>query len=154
MDNNRSDILAQLASGQITVDQAAEQLRGTATGSVAADAAGAGSTAAGQAADEAPSRPPVPPVPPAPPIAEKSAKLAGRWLRVRVSDLESGRQRVSVNLPLSWVAMGLRIGARYSPEVAALDPDELLSTLQSGATGQMVDVEDLDDGQRVQIFIE
>ena len=31
MDSNRSEILAQLASGQITADQAAEQLRGPST---------------------------------------------------------------------------------------------------------------------------
>lgn len=134
MDNNRSDILAQLASGQISADQAAEQLRGTG----------------------APPEPPTPPTAPQPPtqVPPEPAALANRWLRVRVSDLESGRQRVSVNLPLSWLAVGLRIGAKFSPEVAGLDANELLAALQAGTVGQVVDVEDLDDGQRVQVFIE
>jgi hypothetical protein len=130
MDSNRSEILSQLASGQISADQAAQQLRG-------------------------PAAPPQPEPPAAPPpTPEPSAAPARRWLRVRVSDIESGRQRVSVNLPLSWLSLGLRIGARFSPEVAALDPNDLLAALQSGASGQVVDVEDLDDGERVQIFIE
>lgn len=128
MNSNRSDILAQLASGQISADQAAEQLR-------------------------EPSTPPEPQPAPQLPPPEKPAGSA-RWLRVRVSDLVSGRQRVSVNLPLSWLPIGLRLGARFSPEVAALDPDELLAALQSGISGPLVDVEDLDDGQRVQIFVE
>ncbi len=123
MNSNRSDILAQLASGQISADQAAEQLR-------------------------EPSTPPAPLPSPAQPAS------SGRWLRVRVSDLSTGRQRVSVNLPLSWLPIGLRLGARFSPEVAALDPNELLAALQSGISGPLVDVEDLDDGQRVQIFVE
>ncbi len=124
MNDNRSEILAQLASGQITADQAAEQLRGSST----------------------PSEPPLS-LPPAP--AQTS-----RWLRVRVTDLATGRQRVNVNMPLSWLSFGLRIGARFSPEVAGLDANELLAALQSGTNGPVVDVEDLDDGQRVQIFIE
>jgi hypothetical protein len=135
MDNNRSEILSQLASGQISAEQAAEQLRGPAV----------------------PPAPPAPDIPSAqtPPLTpEQQAALANRWLRIRVSDIESGRQRVSVNVPLSWVSFGLKIGARFSPEVAGLDPNEVMAMLQSGANGQVVDVEDADKGEHVQIFIE
>ena len=137
MDNNRSEILSQLASGQITVEQAAEQLRGP---------------SAPQAPEPPAAQTPLPPAPPLTP--EQNAALANRWLRIRVSDIASGRQRVSVNVPLSWVSYGLRIGARYSPEVAGLDPNELLAMLQSGGNGQVVDVEDLDAGEHVQIYVE
>ena len=148
MDNNRSEILSQLASGQISAEQAAEQLRGP---------------SAPQAPLPEPPQPPQPPEPPSaqaplPPAApltpEQTAGLANRWLRIRVSDIESGRQRVAVNVPLSWVSVGLRIGARFSPELAGLDANELLAMLQSGATGPVVDVEDADGGEHVQIFIE
>jgi len=135
MDNNRSEILSQLASGQISADQAAEQLRGPAV----------------------PPAPPAPDIPSAqtPPLTpEQQAALSNRWLRIRVSDIESGRQRVSVNVPLSWVSYGLKIGARYSPELAGLDANELMAMLQSVANGQVVDVEDADKGEHVQIFIE
>jgi len=137
MDSNRSEILAQLASGQITADQAAEQLRGPTT---------AEDPAAPTAAPAAPKAPALTP--------EQSAKLANHWLRIRVSDLETGRQRVAVNLPLALVPIGLRLGAKYAPEVAQLDPNEILAMLQSGFTGPLVDVEDLDGGEHVQIFIE
>ena len=137
MDNNRSEILSQLANGQITAEQAAEQLRGP---------------AAPKTPEPPSSQAPLPPTPPLTP--EQNAGLANRWLRIRVSDIASGRQRVSVNVPLSWVSYGLRIGARYSPEVAGLDPNELLAMLQSGGNGQVVDVEDLDAGEHVQIYVE
>ena len=137
MDNNRSEILSQLANGQITAEQAAEQLRGS---------------SAPQTPEPPASQAPLPPAPPLTP--EQNAGLANRWLRIRVSDIASGRQRVSVNVPLSWVSYGLRIGARYSPEVAGLDPNELLAMLQSGGNGQVVDVEDLDAGEHVQIYVE
>ena len=143
MDNNRSEILSQLASGQITAEQAAKLLRGSS----------APQTPEPLASQTPPaSQTPLPPAPPQPP--EQNAGLANRWLRIRVSDIASGRQRVSVNVPLSWVSYGLRIGARYSPEVAGLDPNELLAMLQSGGNGQVVDVEDLDAGEHVQIYVE
>ena len=140
MDSNRSEILAQLASGQITADQAAEQLRGEA--------------ARRSAPPEPPEAPPGPTPNPAQAPLPAAGGLGKRWLRVRVSDLASGRQRVAVNLPLSWVAVGLRIGAKYSPEVAGLDAAELMAAIEAGEVGQVVDVEDMDDGQRVQVFIE
>lgn len=136
MENNRSEILSQLASGQITAEQAAEQLRGSAA----------------PQAPEAPAQASQPSTPPAQP--EQNAGVANRWLRIRVSDIASGRQRVSVNVPLKWVSYGLRIGARYSPELAGLDANELLAMLQSGGNGQVVDVEDLDAGEHVQIYVE
>ncbi len=142
MDTNRSEILSQLASGQISAEQAAEQLRGPAATEDAAAAAGA-------AAPDAPQSPQMPPLTP-----EQTARLANRWLRIRVSDIESGRQRVAVNVPLTWVSLGLRFGLRFAPELAGLDPNELMALLQSGVTGPVVDVEDIDDGEHVQIFIE
>ena len=80
--------------------------------------------------------------------------LASRWLRVRVTDLTTGRQRVNVNLPLSWVQIGMKIGARHSPEIAGIDFAGLLQQIQAGANGKIVEVEDLEDGERVEIFVD
>jgi len=137
MDQHRADILAQLAAGDISAEQAAEQLRGGAA-----------------PVPPIPPTAPTPPIPPTAPAPVLPAGAANRWLRIRVSDIETGKQRVNVNLPLSWVAVGLRLGSRYSPELDNLDLGELLAQIDAGAGGQIVDVEDLDDGQRVQIFVD
>jgi len=135
MESSRSDILSQLAAGTISAEQAAEQLRGGAV-------------------------PPIPPVPPASPAAPvpavpaAPAGLGQRWLRIRVTDLSTGRPKVNVNLPLTWVAAGLRLGATYAPQLENLDLAQLLGELEAGSAGQLIDVEDLDDGERVQIFVE
>lgn len=86
------------------------------------------------------------------PAAE--AGLAQRWLHVRVTDLNTGRPKVNVNVPLSWVTTGLRIGAKYSPEVADLDLEQILAELKAGTKGQLIDVEDLEDGQHVEIYVD
>lgn len=130
MDAQRSDILNQLAEGRLSAEQAADQLRGE----PAATAAGV------------PGRERLTPA--------QTAATAGRWLRLRVTDLPSGQPKVTLNVPLNWVALGLQIGARFSPAVAGLNLGELLETLPTGATAPLIDVEDIDDGERVQIYID
>ncbi len=77
-----------------------------------------------------------------------------RWLRVRVTDTNSGRPRVNVRLPISLVNLGLKIGARYTPEIEGLDIQELIAAAQAGETGAFVDVVDEEDGEHVEVFLE
>ena len=76
------------------------------------------------------------------------------WFRVRVTNLETGRTKVNVNLPLSLVKVGLKMGAHFSPEVQDLDWDELMVAIQEGAAGKLVEVEDIEDGEKVEVFVE
>jgi hypothetical protein len=43
------------------------------------------------------------------------------WVRVRVTDMETGRTRVNVNLPFGLVRAGIRLGARFAPEMEDVD---------------------------------
>ena len=51
------------------------------------------------------------------------------WFHVRVSDLKSGKNRVTVNIPLRLIGMGLNIGKRFAPELDGMDWSEIKSTL-------------------------
>ncbi|MBX3046447.1 MAG: hypothetical protein KF701_08590 [Anaerolineales bacterium] len=75
----------------------------------------------------------------------------GRYLRVRVTDMNTGKTKVSVNLPLSLVDTGINIASNFVPEVAQAD---IMSAIRSGVIGKIVDIEDEEDGQHVEIFIE
>ena len=77
-----------------------------------------------------------------------------RWFRVRVTDLETGKSKVSVNIPFGLMEWGLQIGAQFAPEVADLDLGELKEMLQSGVEGKVIDIIDEEDGEHVEIFIE
>jgi hypothetical protein len=79
---------------------------------------------------------------------------AQRWLRIRVTNLETGQGKVNVNIPLSWVKLGLALGAGFVPELEDWDVDQVMSSLDQSATGHIVDVEDLEDNQRVEIYVE
>lgn len=77
-----------------------------------------------------------------------------RWLHVRISDLKSNRRRVNVNLPASWIEAGLRIGRNFAPELKDIDWQEITEAVKSGNAGRLLEVEDLDDNQRIEIFME
>jgi hypothetical protein len=77
-----------------------------------------------------------------------------RWLRVRVTDTDSGRPRVNVRLPMSMVSLGLKMGTRFAPEIEGLQSDQLLKLIEAGEIGQILDVMDEKDGEHVEVFLE
>jgi hypothetical protein len=74
---------------------------------------------------------------------------SARMFRVRVSDAVTGRQKVSVNIPIGLANMALR----FVPKSAGVDVEAIREALSSGFTGRIVEVNE-DDGDHVEIFIE
>jgi hypothetical protein len=71
----------------------------------------------------------------------------GKFLRIKV--VENGNDKVNVNVPLSLVEVGIKLatqlGAEYEPKLQALkdiDFNEILNSIQNGAQGKLVEVED------------
>ena len=77
-----------------------------------------------------------------------------RWFRVRVTDTDTGKSRVNVRMPIGVVRAGMKMGMKFAPEVEGLDMEELISVIQSGEMGKMVDVYDDEDGEHVEVYIE
>jgi hypothetical protein len=77
-----------------------------------------------------------------------------RWLRVKVTDMKTGRSKATVQIPIGLLDAGMKIGAHFAPEVDGVDMDMLAEALRSGATGKIVDVLDEEDGEHVEIFVE
>jgi len=77
-----------------------------------------------------------------------------KQFRVRVTDLATGRNKVNINIPMSLVNVGLKMGARFAPDVAGINFDEIMEAVRSGSQGKIVDVVDEEDGERVEIYIE
>jgi hypothetical protein len=87
--------------------------------------------------------------------AEEAPREGGpRWIRVRVTDMVTGRTRVNVNLPFSLVTAATKLGARFAPETEELDWEELIAAIREGASGKIVDVEDEQGGEKVEVFVE
>lgn len=129
----RMKILTMVQEGKITPEDAAQLLEAISEGARAG----------------IPPRPAMPPNPPESGLGRKP-----RWLRVRVTDTNTGRPRVNVRLPVSMVNVGLKMGSKFAPQVEGLDSNELMQIIESGEIGQIVDVFDEDDGEHVEVFLE
>lgn len=77
-----------------------------------------------------------------------------RLVRVRVSDLPSGRQKANVTVPVGLVNVGLRLGARLAPQLSGTALEELVRSIERGATGRLLEWQDLEEGERVELFVE
>ena len=79
---------------------------------------------------------------------------APRWFRVRITDTATGKNKVNVNIPMGLVNVGMKMGARFAPEIEGVDFDELVEMIRSGAQGKVIDVIDDEEGEHVEIFVE
>ncbi len=83
-----------------------------------------------------------------------SSVRSPRMLRVRITDMKSGRTKVNVNIPLSLVNVGIKLGARFAPNSANIDYDGIMEAIHKGASGVIADVEDHDSGEHVEVWVE
>ena len=86
---------------------------------------------------------------PTPPQPAAAPSANGRFLHVRVSNLHTGKQKVSVNIPLSIVDMGLR----FVPQNDKIDVQAIRDAIRSGVSGPIVDVIDDEKGDHVEVII-
>jgi hypothetical protein len=77
-----------------------------------------------------------------------------RWLRVRITDTASGKTRVNVRLPVTVLNAGVKIGARFSPELGQEQMGEILDAIQAGEFGQVLDVYNDEDSEHIEVLLE
>ena len=71
-----------------------------------------------------------------------------------MTDLASGRNKVNINIPMSLVNVGFKMGARFAPDIEGINFDEVDGSDRSGSQGKIIDVVDDEDGERVEIYVE
>ena len=84
----------------------------------------------------------------------EAAATSAKQFRVRVTDLASGRNKVNINIPMSLVNVGIKMGARFAPDIEGINIDQVMAAIKSGSQGKIVDVVDDEDGERVEIYVE
>jgi hypothetical protein len=85
--------------------------------------------------------------------ARTSEALRGRWLRVQVFNMATGKPKVNFSLPMGLVSVGFKLGAQFVPQLEDIE-DELMAAAEEGTLGKILEVEDPEDDERVEIFIE
>lgn len=89
--------------------------------------------------------------------SKEQGEFSGRppkWFRVRVSDKRTGKAKVNVNIPMGLVHVGMRMGAKFAPDIAGIDVEEIVQAIKQGASGKIIEVDDEEDDEHVEIYVE
>jgi len=81
-----------------------------------------------------------------------------RWIHIRITNVDGSKRNIKLSfpLPLRLSAWALKIGARFVPKLKDTSIDEVIVALNEGLSSDQpfyVDVQEGDDGERVQVYI-
>ncbi len=79
-----------------------------------------------------------------------------RLLRIRATTLNARTQKVYVTatLPVRLIRTGLRLGVSFIPHMSSAALEDLLKSIENGAIGRLLDLQDMEKGERLEIFVE
>jgi len=90
-------------------------------------------------------------------LGEPATTGSGKFLRVKVFDMNQEKLKVNVTLPLSLVKWGMR----FVPEKAQvkmreqnIDMESITEAIEKDLTGKIVEVDDDEKGEHVEVYIE
>lgn len=84
----------------------------------------------------------------------KGAPSNARWFRVRVTNTITGQHKINVNIPINLVNVGLRMGARFVPNLQESQYEELLLAIRHGRQGKIFEATDNDENEHIEVFVE
>ncbi len=87
------------------------------------------------------------------PIAERTRN---RTVRIRVTNSAANPRKLNLTatLPVYLIEVSLRLGTLLIPQLSGSAIEGLLRSIEEGATGRLLDMQDLEAGERVEIFVE
>ena len=91
------------------------------------------------------------------PIYEQPAsQLENRTVRIWLTDMSTNRRKMNVTatLPVYLVSTSLRLLARLVVQLNDSTIQHVIRALEKGITGRLIDVQDLEEGKRIEIFVE
>ena len=88
--------------------------------------------------------------------AEPWIRSRNHTLRIRVSDTSGKHSQVKMTatLPVPLVSLGLHMLSRFAPQLNENTLQHIIDAIERGATGRVLDVQDLEEGKRLEIFVE
>ena len=87
---------------------------------------------------------------------EAAPRPQNRTVRIWVTDMTTRSRKVNMTatLPVSVLRASLQALGSLMPQLRGGRAEEIMRALESGITGRVMDLQDLEDGKRIEIFIE
>ncbi|GAC1427093.1 MAG: hypothetical protein PVS3B3_26430 [Ktedonobacteraceae bacterium] len=90
-------------------------------------------------------------------ISERTTERGrDRLLRIRATTLNASAQKICVTatLPVRLIRTGMRLGISFIPQMSSAALEDLIRNIEHGATGRLLDLQDMEKGERLEIFAE
>ena len=86
---------------------------------------------------------------------ERTPARKDRVLRVRVTSLNAKNQKVFLTaaLPVNLIRTSLRLGIRLIPQLNESALEDLLRSIENETAGRILDLQDMEKGERLEIFV-
>ncbi len=82
--------------------------------------------------------------------------IRDRVIRLRTTSLGSKDKKINftASLPVAMLKIGLRLGGILLPQLQVTTIQSILRAIETGRTGLILDLQDLEHGERLEIFID
>ncbi len=79
-----------------------------------------------------------------------------RVVRFQTTNLHSSTQRkhMTATIPVNLIKVALRLGTQLVPQLHSHALADLLWAIEQGAVGRVLDLQDLEKGERLEIFVQ
>ena len=91
-----------------------------------------------------------------PAYEQYSGQIENRTVRIWMTDMSTNRRKVNMTatIPVYLVSTSLRLLARLVSQLNDSTIQNVIRALERGTTGRLLDLQDLEEGKRIEIFVE
>jgi hypothetical protein len=87
---------------------------------------------------------------------QSGGKLQNRTVRIWMTDMSTNRRKMNITatMPVTLISMSLRLLARLASQFNEGTLQNVLRAIEKDTTGRVLDLQDLEEGKRLEIFVE
>ncbi|HEY6285903.1 MAG TPA: hypothetical protein VIX20_09595 [Ktedonobacteraceae bacterium] len=91
-----------------------------------------------------------------PEYEQSEGQIANRTVRIWMTDMSTNRRKMNMTatIPVYLVSMSLRLLARLVSQLNDSTIQHVIRAIERGTTGRLLDLQDLEEGKRLEIFVE
>ena len=84
------------------------------------------------------------------------SQMENRTVRIWMTDMSNNRRKMNMTatIPVYLVNMSLRLLARLVSQLDDGTIQQVIRALERGTTGRLLDLQDLEEGKRLEVFVE
>jgi hypothetical protein len=91
-----------------------------------------------------------------PEYEQPSWRIENRTVRIWMTDMSTNRRKMNMTatMPVYLVSMSLRLLARLVSQLNDSTLQHVIRAIERGTTGRLLDLQDLEEGKRLEVFVE